>query len=713
MLGNNETRYAFLDEGFTEFIEMTGMEAFYGRHNERSPYRDSSWLTRMFIPEYDSRRNYYASYLNLASEGYEEPLTIPHDWFRESVNAGQVYFKTLAGLAQLEYVLGDSMFWASMKEYFRRWHFKHPNLNDFKRSMQDVSGADLDYYFDQWFGATRTVDYAARKFDSDKQPDGTYRTTIELRNRGLAVLPVDLTLHYDDGSTGIATVPVSVNQSLAYKKPEAGRLFFPSWDWVSPKYEGSIITPKEVDWYEIDSSYRMMDLNRTNNVRGSGLFGSRGNIETAFLKQLHATPPIGSEYGIFRPIIGYDEVSKMSLGVGFKFGFGRLFSGDEQFIFKLAPQRYVDGNGLSKAGYAKPNAMDYFDFQIRDELKADILGRLTKLSFDLRKFNDIGGINLAMEHEIRPTYLYLGPTHKIKFDFDFEERGVFGEDNILYPVYPPDWDSGFERSFGFKYSCASSDRMTSAYLSARIGNLNRIIRSYSGDTLTRTNTSSGYSQFAIGISQTITVTGDMELKLRGNVARTIGIPAGQTIDQLEYNVSGATNSEMLRTDFFRTIASISRHFSEQAHFFVEGGAGVRGYTGQGFDPTYSISLNGNDMIGFNADLKLPNPLKNLGGFGASFEFGLFTDAGWAGDMVFGDTPTGETASEILKHVLTDAGITVKANILSWLPWQLQGVAQEYGQIPTISFYFPLYLNHPFDGKKNFAFRYVIGLGTTF
>ncbi|MDP4220115.1 MAG: hypothetical protein Q8896_06730, partial [Bacteroidota bacterium] len=74
---------------------------------------------------------------------------------------------------------------------------------------------------------------------------------------------------------------------------------------------------------------------------------------------------------------------------------------------------------------------------------------------------------------------------------------------------------------------------------------------------------------------------------------------------------------------------------------------------------------------------------------------------------------GETGSQILKHILTDAGVTVKTSILSWLPWQLQGVASEYGQIPTISFYFPIYLNHPFDGKENFAFRYVIGLGTTF
>ena len=114
MLGNDETRYAFLDEGFTEFIEMTMMEAYYGRHQRINGTDDRPWLTRMLIPEDDTRRRYYSSYLDLATSGYEEPLMIPHDWARENVNAGQVYFKTLNGLAQLEYVLGDSMFWDLM-----------------------------------------------------------------------------------------------------------------------------------------------------------------------------------------------------------------------------------------------------------------------------------------------------------------------------------------------------------------------------------------------------------------------------------------------------------------------------------------------------------------------------------------------------------------------------------------------------------------------
>src|SRR5207302_11044641 len=110
-------------------------------------------------------------------------------------------------------------------------------------------------------------------------------------------------------STGIATIPLAVNQNLAYKKPEAGRLFFPSWDWVRPNYEGSIITPKEVKWFEIDSSLRMMDLNRRNNYEG--LFFPK--TDWAVWRQLQIAPPLDAAYEVVRPIIWYDQVSKLNI----------------------------------------------------------------------------------------------------------------------------------------------------------------------------------------------------------------------------------------------------------------------------------------------------------------------------------------------------------------------------------------------------------------
>jgi hypothetical protein len=56
---------------------------------------------------------------------------------------------------------------------------------------------------------------------------------------------------------------------------------------------------------------------------------------------------------------------------------------------------------------------------------------------------------------------------------------------------------------------------------------------------------------------------------------------------------------------------------------------------------------------------------------------------------------------------------VSANVLSWLPWQLRGVAEEYSHIPTIKLFMPLYENHPIDGEKPLAFRWRVSLGSTF
>ncbi len=690
MLGNNETRYAFLDEGFTEFIEMTCQEAHYGRNQRINGEDERPWLSRMLIPETDTRRGYYSSYLDLATAGYEEPLTIPHDWFRESVNAGQVYFKTLSGLAQLEYILGDSVFWAGMKEYFRRWHFKHPTLNDFKRAMQDVSGADLDYYFDEWFGSTRTVNYGIYRVSSEKQDTGSYKTTVKLYNAGLAVLPVDLTLHYEDGSSGIATIPLSVNQGLSYKKPEAGRLFFPDWDWVNPWYEGSIATAKEVDWIEIDSSYRMMDLNRGDNTRGGFWFFPK--TEFAIWKQLQTAPPLSGLYGVFRPILWYEETSGLNLGVGLLAGNNRNASMDAKIIFKTNPRPILENKlqYLNTPLYdASKNAEDmkYIDFQLKGDFHTKLLGNLTTLGYNFRKMYGITGINLSLEHIIRPTYLYLGPTNTLKFYYDYTDRGPVA--NPAYPVYGSLWSDGAVSTLGFRYTFVSHENATKFSFGYEKGgswvDKDPVFLFYvSGDYRY-------YSGTDIKISQAIPISGDLSLLIRGNASGRWGtLPL-----QKYFSLGSASGWENDQNGFWQGITSISNHFSTQAHFIDEGGAGVRGYL-------HESSYSG---FGLNSELSLPNPLHNWGWVTASFSPLLFFDAGWIGRTA--------TFTKVKDELMTDAGIGFKWNILSWLPWQLQGVAEEYAKIPTIGLYFPIYLNHPDDGKGNFAFRYVISLGTTF
>src|SRR5262249_38176584 len=155
----------------------------------------------------------------------------------------------------------------------------------------------------------------------------------------------------------------------------------------------------------------------------------------------------------------------------------------------------------------------------------------------------------------------------------------------------------------------------------------------------------------------------LAINLRGNIMSQWGLVPMQKY----YGLGSANAWEDDHSSFWQAVSSISNHFSTQAHFMNEGGAGVRGYMNE-------FATSG---FGLNGELMLPNPIRSWGWIADSFTPLLFADAGWVGTTM--------TFDRIGKGLMTDAGIGLKWNILSWLPWQLQGVAQEYSNIPTIGF----------------------------
>jgi hypothetical protein len=102
------------------------------------------------------------------------------------------------------------------------------------------------------------------------------------------------------------------------------------------------------------------------------------------------------------------------------------------------------------------------------------------------------------------------------------------------------------------------------------------------------------------------------------------------------------------------------------------------------------------MLGVDLDLNLPNPITNVWGISAITP-GVFADAGWIEN----------------DSLRTDAGIKFDVNILSWLPSQLRGVAEEYDKIPAVAVNFPLFESLPLDGKPDVAFRWTISIGASF
>src|SRR5437588_9931662 len=102
-------------------------------------------------------------------------------------------------------VLGKDTFERALREYVRRWSFKHPQPADFFRTVENVSGRDLDWFWRGWVYTTARLDQAV---DSVRAAGDT--TLVFLSNRGQMVLPVTLELRYADGSSETRDLPVEM-----------------------------------------------------------------------------------------------------------------------------------------------------------------------------------------------------------------------------------------------------------------------------------------------------------------------------------------------------------------------------------------------------------------------------------------------------------------------------------------------------------------------
>jgi hypothetical protein len=110
------------------------------------------------------------------------------------------YTKPGLMLVELNYLLGDSVFYAAMQEYYDRWHLKHVNEERFVTAMEDVSGEKLDWFFNPWLHNTRVLDYGIKKWKKTRQADGMWQVDVEIEKHGMREMPQLLEVTMKDGS---------------------------------------------------------------------------------------------------------------------------------------------------------------------------------------------------------------------------------------------------------------------------------------------------------------------------------------------------------------------------------------------------------------------------------------------------------------------------------------------------------------------------------
>ncbi len=192
IVGSNERKYMWQDEGFNTFINEYSTEQF--NHGE---YADTSARPVHSLVGYLKTLN--------------DPLMIPSEAMGLN-DYGQYYSKTSGGLDMLRnVVLGHDRFDYAFNHYIKNWAFKHPLPYDFFRAMNDAAGEDLNWFWKQWFFTTWKLDQAIEAVTYVKN-DAANGAIITLVNKEKMAMPVDIQITQENGKTETLHLPVNIWQ---------------------------------------------------------------------------------------------------------------------------------------------------------------------------------------------------------------------------------------------------------------------------------------------------------------------------------------------------------------------------------------------------------------------------------------------------------------------------------------------------------------------
>jgi hypothetical protein len=190
IVGSDERRHAWMDEGFDTFINTFAEEGYWSRDDSEVRLRERQLVAR--------------------TDGMPtaQPVMTPANRYRTSGNLlSLAYVKpSIALLTLRNKVLAPAVFDSAFREYTRRWAFKHPQPADFFRTLESISGRDLSWFWRSFFFTTAALDQAV---DGVKQEAGG-PTQVIVANLGDAVMPVELLLTFEDGTTSQTTLPVEI-----------------------------------------------------------------------------------------------------------------------------------------------------------------------------------------------------------------------------------------------------------------------------------------------------------------------------------------------------------------------------------------------------------------------------------------------------------------------------------------------------------------------
>ncbi len=214
IVGSNERKFPWMDEGFNSFINIT----------EDKDFNKGEFYTKTQIRERSAR--YFQS-------NAESIMTSPEVTNARNL-AVNAYDKPAMGLELLRYnVLGEARFDSAFTYYIRSWAFKHPTPWDFFHAMENSSGEDLSWFWRGWFMNNWKIDQAVGGVEY-VQSNPANGAIITIQNREKLPMPAVVEIKEIDGKSGRVKLPVEI-----WQRGGEWKFYYPSMR----KIESVVIDP--------------------------------------------------------------------------------------------------------------------------------------------------------------------------------------------------------------------------------------------------------------------------------------------------------------------------------------------------------------------------------------------------------------------------------------------------------------------------------------
>lgn len=291
LVATNEFEESWMDEGFNTYSTAKVLKTAYGADVIPLSFAGFDWFYfPMEIPHPLEDRVF------TLQGKFDDPILTPAWKFYDSTSYGlNSYPRTGLTLNTLERYLGEDVMARAMREYQQKWRYRHPASQDFFDTINQITGRDFAWFFDQFVKGVGTLDYEIAEVRSEqpgakigvydkegqktevKEPEeknrdknAPYENEISVRRAGEAWFPVEMLFTLKDGNR-VSAKPVNVRDGVIeyqFSDSKDGRQWSDAWAIKDRWKKFKFTTESKIVTAQLDPERKiLLDANLTNNSK--------------------------------------------------------------------------------------------------------------------------------------------------------------------------------------------------------------------------------------------------------------------------------------------------------------------------------------------------------------------------------------------------------------------------------------------------------------